>query len=991
MDYKLEKIDQFRFLLPRTGGMRVPGIIYSSEAMLAKVTADRAPEQVANVAHLPGILRYSLAMPDIHWGYGAPIGGVAAFDLKEGVAVPGIVGYDINCISGDTQILSEFGYTLKISDYEKVWPEEKLTCINLNDHVPNDTGIRRFLKSKPRENVYRLKTDSGFNIIATGDHPFYTRDGMKPFNRLNLNDELAVYPFRGVSYERPSSEIILNEEMVRRKLEEMGKTGGNAAVQIINRLKEKNLLPLKYSSSALPILLKLMGYIFGDGNVHFESQGDKGVISFYGGEEDLKKIKEDLISLGYKSSRIYQRVRNHEIVTHYKTYKFQRVENSYVLGSTSLAVFFSLLGVPIGNKTFINYAVPSWIFGCTLWQKRLFLAAFFGAEMSKPKTVTGHGYNFYGPAISMNKREGYVENGKKFLKGVSGLLKEFGVATRKISHRIEYVGKSRRKSCRLRLLVSSEPENLINLYSKVGFEYNRQRSFLANAAILYLTEKKKAVSERERIATRILSLKGKGLSARKIYAGLSPAEKKSVNLRFIERTIYENRETPPRIAFNFEKFGDFVKSRTSGLGLSGMAWDRLSAIEKIDFDDYVYDFTVCHHDHNFIANNFVVSNCGVRLLRTNLRKEEITGKLKELVDGLYRAIPCGVGGTGRLKLSRTQLSEVLETGAVWAVKAGYGKESDLAVIEETGRYGLANPDKLSSRAYERGSDQLGTLGSGNHFVEIQEVKRIFDPEIAGVFGLSPGQITVMVHTGSRGLGYQVADDYLSLFSKVSQKYGVFPPDRQLVCAPISSGEGQGYLGAMASAANFAWANRQVIAYWINETFGKLLGKSAEELGLATVYDVAHNIAKMEEHQFEGKRMKVLVHRKGATRAFPANVPGVPDIYASVGQPVLIPGTMGTSSYVLVGTEKALSETWGSTCHGAGRNLSRHEAVKKMQGRSAVAEMASLGILARAPSLRGLAEEVPEAYKDVDQVVEVVEGSGLSRRVCQMVPLAVIKG
>ena len=384
-------------------------------------------------------------------------------------------------------------------------------------------------------------------------------------------------------------------------------------------------------------------------------------------------------------------------------------------------------------------------------------------------------------------------------------------------------------------------------------------------------------------------------------------------------------------------------------------------------------------------------NCGVRLLRTKLRKEEVAGKLKDLVDALYQDIPCGVGASGQLELSRSKLADVLKNGAAWAVKNGFGSEAELAVLEESGRYKLANPDKVSDHACERGSDQLGTLGSGNHFLEVQEVKEIFDREVAEAFGLFAGQVTIMIHTGSRGLGYQVAEDYLDSFGKTSRKYGFFLPDRQLICAPIESKEGESYLGAMAAAANFAWANRQVIAFRIGEILKKVLGKNESELGLATVYDVAHNIAKVEEHIFNNKKVKVLVHRKGATRAFPADTPGIPDVYKKFGQPVLMPGTMGTSSYVLVGTERALLETWGSTCHGAGRNLSRHEAVRRMKGRSAVKELAAVGVMAQAPSLSGLAEEMPEAYKKVEEVVEIVEGSGLSRRVSRMVPFAVIKG
>ncbi len=384
-------------------------------------------------------------------------------------------------------------------------------------------------------------------------------------------------------------------------------------------------------------------------------------------------------------------------------------------------------------------------------------------------------------------------------------------------------------------------------------------------------------------------------------------------------------------------------------------------------------------------------NCGLRLIKTNLRKEDIKEKLPDLVNKLFYNIPSGVGSTGKIKLNRKELENVLKKGAAWAVENGYGDSSDLKVIEENGTYHLADPDKVSNRAYERGTKQLGTLGAGNHFLEIQVVEKTYSEDISRVFGLFPGQIIIMVHTGSRGLGYQVCDDYLHLFGKTTQKYGIEIPDRQLVCAPINSEEGKSYLGAMASAANYAWANREIISFWVGETIKEVLGTSLENIGFSLLYDVAHNIGKIETHNSEGKKIKLYVHRKGATRAFAAGLPEVPEIYRNVGQPVIIPGTMGTASYVLVGTKKAMEETWGSICHGAGRVMSRHEAVRRSKGRRIDKELAEKGILAKAKSFGGLSEEMPEAYKDVDEVVEVVDKAGLSNKVARLLPLAVIKG
>ena len=381
-------------------------------------------------------------------------------------------------------------------------------------------------------------------------------------------------------------------------------------------------------------------------------------------------------------------------------------------------------------------------------------------------------------------------------------------------------------------------------------------------------------------------------------------------------------------------------------------------------------------------------NCGVRLLRSDLRLSEVKPNIDQLLNQMFRDIPCGTGKKGVVgALSYEELDRVLELGAHWAVEKGYGSERDLQHIEETGRILNADSNKVSKRAKERGKDQLGTLGSGNHFAEIQYVSEIFDSGTAEAFGLFADQVVVLIHTGSRGLGHQVCTDYLEIMQEGMRKYGIQVVDRQLACVPIQSPEGQNYLKAMGSAANFAFANRQMITHWTREAFATVLGNG----DLSVVYDVCHNIAKEETHRVSGSSRKLLVHRKGATRAFPKHRPEIPADYMEVGQPVLIPGSMGTCSYVLVGTERAMEETFGSSCHGAGRSKSRHAAKKEISAEKLLEDLRLKGIHVRGASKSGLTEENPDAYKDVSLVVEVVHNAGIARKVAKLVPIGVIKG
>jgi len=384
-------------------------------------------------------------------------------------------------------------------------------------------------------------------------------------------------------------------------------------------------------------------------------------------------------------------------------------------------------------------------------------------------------------------------------------------------------------------------------------------------------------------------------------------------------------------------------------------------------------------------------NCGVRLATTALTEKEVRPHLEILANQLFEAVPSGVGSKGSVRLSVRDLKQVLTQGSAWAVAQGFGEDSDIECTEENGCLRQADPDLLSDRALERGREQLGTLGSGNHFLEIGVVEEIFDTHIARVFGLFPGQVTVMLHSGSRGLGYQVCDDHLGIMKKSVARLGLNLPDRHLACAMIRSAEGQTYLSAMACAANFAWANRQIMLHRARQIFMKTLSISPKSLRMTLLYDVCHNIAKKETHQVNGKKQAVCVVRKGATRAFGPGQPGIPDRFRAVGQPILTPGDMGRASYVLCGTDTAMNDTFGSTCHGAGRVLSRKAAKKAGKGRLIQQELAQKGIVVKYTGRFTLSEEMPEAYKDVSDVVGVVHDAGISRMVARLRPMAVIKG
>jgi tRNA-splicing ligase RtcB len=601
------------------------------------------------------------------------------------------------------------------------------------------------------------------------------------------------------------------------------------------------------------------------------------------------------------------------------------------------------LGVPATRKTNEDFEVPEWIRLAPRWIQRNFLAGLFGAELSKPATVTGHPYTFGQPTLTVSKSRAHKVSGIRFLLQIKRLLDGFGVKS--------YLAKPipvTQSTVGLRLVIRSKEDNLIRLWTQIGYEYNSKRQRLASLAAEYL------------------------------------------KMKTSHRGELKDRSRKP----DFPTFKEFVRRTEAELGPSGMVYDTVVANEPVEHHGApVYDFTVNHKDHNFVANGLVVSNCGVRLIRTGLVEQEVRPVLPKLLDALFQNVPSGLGSRGKVRVTTTELEKVVLEGVEWAVDHGYGWTEDKQRCEENGCMETANPDKVSSVAKQRGSPQLGSLGSGNHFLEIERVDKIFDPKAAAVMGIDKeGQILVLVHTGSRGFGYQVCSDYLRVMERALEKYNIRLPDRQLACAPLKTREAEDYIPAMSCAANFAWVNRQMVTHWTREAFERVFGKAADAMGMKLVYDVAHNIAKIEEHELDGgKRAKVVVHRKGATRCFPPGHPEIPPEYQPIGQPVLIPGSMGTASWVLLGTETSMKISFGTTAHGAGRFMSRAAAKRRNPAHEVERQLGQRGVLVRAENLATVSEEAPEAYKNVDRVAEVSHNVGIATKVARLTPIGVTKG
>ncbi len=927
MKEALVRKGEYIWELPKNSveGQKVPVILYISEALFELLEED-AIRQAANAATLRGVQKAIYVMPDVHVGYGFPVGGVMATDTETGIISPGSVGYDINCLPEGTEILSEFGYRFKIENFSG----ENL--IGISEDLNSRISKPVLLFKKRAGRLLKIKTRLGYELFLTPDHPVLTPACMKEARFLNEGDLVGIYPFRGIDYERPEEFPILE-------------TTGNPNHD--RELCKRGLLPLHSTSDKLPILLKLMGYITGDGNLGIDR------VNIYGSKQDLQRIAEDLSRLGFRACGVYT-----------------TEENYLYVPSKSFVSLLRSLGVPFGRKTTQDFYVPQWIFRLPRWMKRLYLAGLFGAEMNKP--MTSNGYNFINLTFSLSKREGYVESGRRFVDQIKELLEDLGIKTQTP----EEFGD--RKSVKLRLSISMEEENLLRFLEEVSYEYSYYKERLARLASAYIRYKRFLREVKESKAEKARLMKACGMDVREI------SERLSVNKKFVERSVYENRKEV-RIGKDAPRFEDWIRENTKG----DVLWDRVESIEEVSHDGWVYDFTVKEKEHNFIAQNFVVSNCGVRLIATNLSSKDVAPKIKEIMGEILRNVPAGVGSTGDIRLSRSSMEEVLLKGARWAVEHGYGFEEDLEHIESFGALPDADPSKASPEAYERGSDELGTVGSGNHFVEVQAVEEIYDEDTARKLGIHEGQVTVMVHSGSRGFGHQVCTDYLKIAVRVLPKYGIELPDPQLACMPFLSNEGQDYFRAMCAAANYAFANRQILGFKTANTVRRFLGLSWEEFGYRLIYDHAHNIAKVEEHRVGNRLKKVVVHRKGATRAFPPYNPEVPPAYRDVGQPVIIPGDMGRASYLLVGQQESMSKSFGSACHGAGRVMSRRKAKKFVKEQGLEKVIAGLTVVARGKGT--IMEEIPQAYKDVSEVVRVINDLGIAKVVARLKPLGTLKG
>jgi tRNA-splicing ligase RtcB len=933
----VKKISENIWEIPKEDGMLVPGRIFASDKLMKYIEKDKTLEQVKNVAHLRGILKYSMAMPDAHQGYGACVGGVAAFNLDEGIISPGAIGYDINCLTGDSKILTEFGTFKDIKDFENEFIEvetqdclslkkkmflNKLTTINPESKNKENKEIN-FIISKV-DSIFKLTTKSGFEIKSTKEHPFLTKNGMLELKDIEMNYEVAVNTFKGIDYK--------------------GRIDRNKA-----------------------ILAKLFGYILGDGYVNLSRNNTN--IAFYGKEEDLKEIQKDITELGF-NSRIISRERNHEINTKYGIKRFKAKNYELYCKSKKFALILKELGIIMGKKTNQEFLIPKWITKGEDYVKRLFLAGFFGAELSSPSTHTKTG--FYSPILSQNKDLKLESNIRQFLLQITEMLNYFGVRVNKISKDKEV------KSYRFRLIISAEEDNLLRLYTKIGFEYNKKRQMLADIASLYILKKKKVQKEREEIANKIKEYKSKGFKIKELLDLFSD----KVNKRFVERHYYENCNQ--RINLDFISFSEFKEKKLKEYEMYGCIFDKVESIMDLNREETVYDFNM-KDNHNFIANNIIVSNCGIRILQSNIKIDDFLKKRKELLDVLYKNIPSGVGGKAKIRIDKEMLKSVCEEGVDWCIKNGYATKEDKERTEEYGHIKDADFNEVSDRAIKRGMPQLGSLGAGNHFIEIQKVDRIFDENTAKIFGVDKDNILIMVHCGSRGFGHQIASDYIKI---MEEKIGFKDlPDRELINAPFNSELGQKYYKAMCCAINYAFCNRQMITHWIRETFKEFFPDSELKL----IYDVAHNSCKIEEHIVDGKKEKIGVMRKGATRAFGPGRKDLPKYYQETGQPIIIPGSMGTASYILVGTKKAEEISFATTAHGAGRVMSRHAALNQFRGEQIKKELNEKDIEVKSGSLKGLAEEGPKVYKDIDEVIEVSHQLGIGNKVVRVVPLAVMKG
>ena len=954
----LERVREHVWEIPQEGEMRVPARVLASEALLDEISEDKTLGQIKNVTHLPGIRKHAVCMPDGHQGYGFPVGGVAAIDAETGCISPGGVGYDINCLTGDSEINLEFGRRATIQSLADRFEDEEAISAD-RTHRGTASGIRLFTETEDRE-VFKAVTETGDTVEATADHPFLTPDGMVELGELEPGEPILIRPFVGLPDDTPEDFVVLSE--------------GDFAdedPQLLKALKERDLLPLTSTDEAFNHLLKLVGFHTGDGSFSGSQSW------FYGSPEDLETIREDIEALGFTPSRIYDRDREHTIDGR----TFERTEYSVRSTSNAFKQLLIRLGAPSGPKVTSSVTTPAYLDRLAKWQKALYLSGLFGAEMAAP--ATGTRKNLYCPEITHTRAVEQQAAGRSFMGELKDLLSDLGIDTNALGTAKTSSNRDH-ETIRFRFGISSDPDNLIRFFTTVGYRYAAEKQRRAIKAAQYLKLKERVIDRRAASAAEARVLADGGMPISEIKQRLS-----EINGRFIERSVYEGRASRPRPPLDFPDFDDFCEDLEirNDLAVPVRIEDIVPAGKRT-----VYDIGIEHEAHNFVANGFVVSNCGVRMITSNLRYEDIVGHEEDLVDALYDRVPTGLGKGGVVETDMETIEQILARGMDWALEEGYAIQDDLEHCEDEGYRPDAEPEHISEKAKDRGRAQIGSLGSGNHFLEVQRVEEVYRDDVAEAYDLEPDQVVVLIHTGSRGMGHQTCTDYLRKIEKQHADLLSQLPDKELAAAPAGSQLAEEYYGAMCACINYAWTNRQLATYATRQVFEDVLGTPWEDLDMYLLYDVAHNIAKKEVHDLGDEERELYVHRKGATRAFPAGHPEIPDAYRDVGQPIIIPGSMGTSSYILRGGAEAMGLTFGSTAHGAGRLMSRTEAKKTFWGEDVQEELeADQQVFVRAHSGATIAEEAPGVYKDVDEVVGVSDALGIGDKVARTRPVCNIKG
>jgi tRNA-splicing ligase RtcB len=1186
----LIKISDYIWEIPKSyrSDMNVPARIFVSEEMLDELFKDKSLWQLVNVASLPGIYKYALAMPDVHEGYGFCIGAVAAFDYENGIISPGGIGFDINCVHPKTRINLDHGAYLEIKD---LLDNKNIPVITYDQkegkQIPTDMVL--FLKREAKK-ILKIKTKFGYQLLLTEDHPVFTSNFEKKLAKdLKPGDEVFIYPFKGVKYEKPERILIMDEKRYKRFVRRIKLTESRVTInRHINYLKRTGLLPLYLDSPAMPYIIKLLGYSIGKGIIWFgkykKLPGFYAAYQFVDEIENLQEIAEDL-----KKIKIDFSIK--------KTIRRKREFYSLSLKSNPFSILLLALGAPFNNKTKFDYKLPKWLLKAPKFYQRLFLASLFGSQGAlKMREHETSGYAF---AFGLNVKVDKIHKTLTFLNDLRKMMeKNFKIKTSKPA--IKIISNVKEKSAHLIFYLSSKPKNLIKFFETINFEYSFEKRTKALILSAYLRHKLKVIKHRKEIVKKIREYKKRGYSLNMIKEILLD-EENYINEALFEK-YYFIKKKPARVPAYFIKPAAF-KERYF---FKNLICDRIEEIKAYKYNGEVFDITVKNDSHNFFANNILVSNCGVRLAVTNLSYNDVKDKIPKLTEEIFKNVPSGVGRGGFWKLNKDEMRKVLENGAKYIVELGYGEKEDLEATESYGCIEGADADTVSQTAKKRGEDQLGTLGAGNHFLEIQKVAEVFDDaeyadftqtmqnninadyadftqndaeyadftqtmqnninadyadftqnkqnnsaksapssaksaSVAERLGLEKDKICVLIHCGSRGLGHQVASDYIREFIRYCDNKNIKLVDKELAYAPIDSDLGRRYFSAMKCASNFAWANRQLILNQVRKAFKKIFGDNVK---LTQIYDVAHNIAKIEEYaeeadltqtvqnsryadyadltqtmqkeflygditfnirkaifevrkklglghkenvyknsliiefkklglnfevdkaievkyenkivgiykpdfivekkivveiksmpqltkehekqlwyylkstgyklgilvNFGGKDLeikriacsassalsqyclrKLIVHRKGATRAFWKGHKDLPEKYRDIGQPVIIPGSMGTESYLLIGQELAKDLSFGSAPHGAGRTMSRAEAIRKFSGSELKKELEKRGIIVAAGSIKGLSEEAPLAYKDVKNVVEIVHNIGIAKKIVKLIPLGVVKG